>query len=195
VLTGSGRVRAVVGLAILIALSAAGCGSHTSASPHNLPPLSVPRATTGPTNRPTASTNPAKISPEAAELMSVRAVVKRYYGLFNAPTTTHTSDQIAALEMPRCLCRAIVRTFRDAASKDEHFVGKGNLTAIRPEYDSSTRAGALVSFNSTKSGLVRSDGSYVDHLPAQRGVTQHLFLQLRNGQWRIQQVDLISHGR
>jgi hypothetical protein len=185
--------------ALAVALAAGvlgtGCQAEQSGGPAGLPPLPVTTIRPVPVRPgPTRATAASPLSPRAAELASVTAVVRRYYSLFNAATTARTAARIAALVVRRCPCYQLVRSFRAAARAHERYVGRGRLTAVRPEYDSPSEAGALVSFDATAAGLVRADGSYVDHVPARRDVTEHLELAPVRDSWRIVDITLVSAG-
>ena len=104
----AGRRRGLgVGLvaAGLVVLSA--CSSGGSA-PRTLPPLSSTPAAVVSTPPPTS---------KAAELAAVKAVVRRYYALLNAPTTVANANALAALMTADCKCREVVAATRHAARR------------------------------------------------------------------------------
>jgi hypothetical protein len=191
------------GLALCAAVLGTGCQRAQPGGPMGL--AALPSTATAPLPiGPGAPADPRPVSHAAAagrhggrrdtELAAVAAVVRRYYGLFNAATSARTASRIAALVVRRCSCFQLVRSFRAAARNHERYVGRGHLTAVRPEYDSPSAAGALVSFDATAAGLVRADGSFVDHVSARHDVTEHLDLVPVRGGWRIVDVTLVSAG-
>jgi hypothetical protein len=130
-----------------------------------------------------------------AQLAAAGSVVRRYYGLLNAPTSASSANSLEAIMLPTCKCREIVSSLRSAVQNQEHYVGSGHLTALRPVFDSPTQTEVLVTFDATSGGLVREDGTYVHRTAPQRGVTENVFVLWRAHRWMVREVDLISKGR
>jgi hypothetical protein len=179
-------------LAVAALLSMTGCGSGSSSGPGTLPPLSAPPSTSPSLASPAPSTSAA--GGKKAELAAATAVVRRYYRLLNAPTSEASANALQALILPNCKCQEIVRSLRSATRKHEHYVGSGHLTALRAAYDSPQQVQILVSFASTKGGLARGDGSFVQHTKAQRNVTENVFVFRTHADWMISEIDLVSAG-
>jgi hypothetical protein len=176
-------------VAILIVLSTAGCGSHTSASPHSLPPLSVPTTTVRPTSQPTASANPANVSPEAAELAAATAVVRRYYAIANNLRHDMNFRALEALFTSACYCQAQARSVREAAALHEHYIDQAHLNVLRPSSEGIGRAYVLVNFDAARGGLVKADGTTVTSIPPKRHVERVFRLEHFHRGWLITSIE------
>jgi hypothetical protein len=197
VLTGSGRNlrRAVLAFAAL--LSVAACAGNNPSGPHSLPALTLkaPVSLPGPLQTSAGPAAPAVEGPRKAELATAAAVVRRYYALFNAPTTFQTARAIQGLVEHSCPCLAVAKAFRKAAGLGEHFVGTGRLLAVRPTFDSRSLVDVVVSYDATRGGLVGPLGNYLSHVATQHDVTQQLWLVRAADRWRIERVLAVSKGR
>jgi hypothetical protein len=179
---GLGIGLVTVGIVALSALSA--CSSAGSA-PQTLPRLSTTPATVTSTAPPTT---------KAAELAAVKAVVRRYYALLNAPTTVANADALAAMLTRDCTCRRVVRSMRQMAASGRQYFGRSSLVSLRPYIDSPTEADVYVEYNYSSGGYKDAAGRVLHSEPGRTGVKVDFRLTPVGGRWIISRIDLISEG-
>jgi hypothetical protein len=171
------------GAAACLALLAA-CGGGGSA-PRTLPRLS---------STPAAVTSTAPLAGKAAELAAVKAVVRRYYALLNAPTTVANADALASLMTRECSCRAAASATRQAAVAGETYFGKNQLRSVVANLDGARQADVLVTYDYSAGGRRGSTGTVMSHSQAHRGATVDIRLTKLGDRWLMATILEIRPG-
>ena len=179
---GLGIGLVTVGIVGVVALS--GCSSAGSA-PRTLPRLST---------TPAAVTSTAPPTTKAAELAAVKAVVRRYYALLNAPTTVANANALAALMTPNCPCQRVATSTRQIAAKGEEYFGRTRLISITPSLDGADAADALVEYDYTAGGIRDLHGREITHSAGRRGVLMSLRFRRTNSGWLIADAVVLREG-
>jgi hypothetical protein len=187
VLTGSGRVRAAVGLAIALALSVAGCGGHSSASPQNLPPLSVPTASPSALTKAT----PPTVGRAVTGLSAATAVVRRYFVIVNNLHRDMDAGALAALFTATCVCQEQAKAVRSASRLGQHYIDHGTINALRTSDQGPGHVGVLADYNSSSGGLVDRHGRRITTTTAKR-VRWFFSLRRLESRWLITNIQDIS---
>jgi hypothetical protein len=169
------------GAAACLALLAA-CGGGGSA-PRTLPRLS---------STPAAVTSTAPLAGKAAELAAVKAVVRHYYALLNAPTTVANADALARLMTADCSCRRVAESTREVARRAQHYYGKTSVANVRVEIDNNSIAEALVQYSVARSGIAEANGRRLTNYAPVVGAKINFVLQLTKGEWLISQLIYIK---
>jgi len=173
-----------------IGLLAAGIVLLSACSSSGSTPRTLPRLST----TPAAATSAAPPTSKAAELAAVKAVVRRYYALLNAPTTVANANALAALMTKDCTCRRVARSIRRLATAHRSYFGHSTVVTLRPSIDSQSNADVYVQYDYTRGGY-RDDGGHILHIePGHVGVKVDFRLVGNGSGWLIAQVDLITSG-
>jgi hypothetical protein len=178
------RHRLGIGLlaAAMVALSACSAGGS---GPRTLPALSTTPAADASSNPPTS---------RAAELAAVKAVVRRYYALLNAPTTVANAKALAALMTPDCECRRVAESTRQIAERNQHYFGRVRLIAVTPALDGSALADALVQYDYSDGGIRTANGEVVSRSEGRRGTLLSFRFRRIRGLWLISEVVVVRKG-
>jgi hypothetical protein len=161
------------------------CSGNGGSGPRTLPPLSI---------TPAAVTSTAPPTSKAAELAAVKAVVRRYYQLLNAPTTVANADALAALMAADCSCRAASNATRRAAVAGESYFGKNRLRSLVANLDGAGQADVLVTYDYSAGGRKGSTGTVLSRSKAHRGATVDIGLTKVGSRWLMATILEIRPG-
>lgn len=159
----------------------AGC-SGDPGEPRVLPSLT---ATPSPSTTPTA----------ASDLEAATQVVRKYYSLLNAATTSANADALAALMTASCKCREVAQSTREVAAKHQHYFGEILLTSVLPSINGKAAADVLVHYDYTASGVADADGQVVRSSPGRKGIGVDFRLVREKSDWLIAEILTVSPGR
>ncbi|MDQ1696728.1 MAG: hypothetical protein QOJ03_2081 [Frankiaceae bacterium] len=176
------------GVAVIVAAmlaGATGCSSSGS-TPRTLPPLSTTPAAD-------ATTPPA--NSDKAELRAATAVVREYFRLLNAPTTSLTASAMEALMTADCACKKVAVSTKEVADKGQHYFGETRITHVSPALDTATAAEVLVNYDYSRSGIADAEGRIVTSSPGRRGATLDFKLRRQGQAWLIRALVYVRPGR
>jgi hypothetical protein len=182
------RRLAVATLVASLLAGASACGGGGSA-PQALPPLT---SSASPAPSPTGSA-PGTTSKQA-ELAAATAVVRRYYALLGTVTTSADPDAFASLMTGNCECRKFVNALRAVNRKNEHYFGTAHIRAIRPVADGPSLVQVLVSYDASKGGIARQNGTVVARSHALRAAALDYRLVRHDERWLIADVAVVDKG-
>jgi len=168
--------------AAVVTAGLTGC-SGSSNSPTVLPPLSTTPAAS-------ASSTPAQ-NPKAAAV----AVVREYFRLLNAPTTTATATALGELMTAECACQKVADSTRQVAERHQHYFGKTTATSLIPSSIDAQHVEVIAEYGYTASGIARFDGSIVSRSGGRVGATLDIRLTRTAQGWRIAQLVYVRQGR
>ena len=171
------------GMAACLVLSA--CSGDGGSAPRTLPPVST---------TPAAATSTAPPTTKATELAAVKAVIRRYYQLLNAPTTIANANALAALMTEDCTCRRVAESTREIAARHQHYFGHTRLVAVTPALDGPADADALVQYDYSDGGIRDSSGRILSRSQGRRGALLSFRLVRSGSGWVISSVVVLRQG-
>ena len=174
----------LIGLAATCMAALAAC-SGGSSQPRTLPALST---------TPAAVTSTAPPTSKAADLAAVKAVVRRYYALLNAPTTVENADALAALMTADCKCRRVADSTREVAQRGQHYFGRITNLSMTPSLDGDNSADALVQYDYSAGGIRDSVGRVIARTEGRTGTLLSFHFSKRSGRWLISSVSQLRAG-
>lgn len=183
-----GFLRPVIQVAaVLAALLAAGCGGGGD-KPFALPSRTStpPVATASQSGSPDPSAS-VSVSP-STQAQQVEQAVRNYFAVANEATRTGNTAPLAALSVPTCGCRQLVR-YIDGEYHKGHIEGSTvSVVSIDPVELRTRLAATNVTFHVDAARTVGPDGKIISTATAGSATDRMILVENENDQWIVSDV-------
>jgi hypothetical protein len=102
------------------------------------------------------------------------------------------AEALSALLTDKCSCQEQVKAIRTTKAKGEHYTQQAEVRQLTSSVDDQAHGVVLATFDLSRGGVAKSDGTYVNHAKARDDVVNQFQLVKRDGAWLIAQIDSIK---